>query len=129
MSSLQLASMDRFKLRPGEYVSPDVGLSDMFTVKAVDDEGNDITFDFEPREWLAEWETLYRARLPSGASYSNILTVCGSLFSVRFLNRAEDERYWQFTVFDISTRTDRKLTLSDGEVSSLVEQIRQGLVR
>lgn len=121
--------MKTLKVRPGKLVSSDFGLSDEFIVEAVDDDGNDVLFDFEPREWLAEWEIVSQKKLPSGASYANRLLVCGVPFRVHFRSAADGERYWEFTVFDIPTRTDRKLTLSEGEVSSLAEQVRQGLIR
>lgn len=128
-SSSQVDGMRNLKVQPGKYIVSDVGLSDEFTVETVDDDGNDILFDFEPREWLAEWEDVVRAKLAAGASYSRVLTVCGSPFSVDFLTSAEGERCWEFTVFDITSRTDRKLTLSEREVSSLANQVRQALDR
>lgn len=121
--------MKPLKVRPGEYVSSDVGLSDEFIVEAVDDAGNDVLFDFEPREWLAEWEIVSQANLPAGASYEKILLVCGVPFRVHFRSAAHGKRYWEFTVFDIPTRTNRKLTLSECEVSALAEEVRQGLIR
>ena len=102
--------MAKLTVRSGKHISTDVGLSDAFTVQAVDDAGNSVLFDFDPREWLAEWELLRQANLPAGASYSRLLTICASPFDVRFLANASGGRFWEFTVFDIPTRTDRKIT-------------------
>jgi hypothetical protein len=121
--------MKSFTVEPGNHISPDVGLSDEFTVRGVDDAGNAILFDFEPREWLAEWEVVRRANLPVGATYSRLLLCCASRFHVHFQTNGDGERFWEFTVFDILSRTDRKLTLSEGEVSSLAEKVRKGLNR
>ena len=128
LSLLQPIGMKTFKVQAGKHISPDVGLSDEFTVEAVDDAGNAVLFDFEPREWLAEWETVRRAKLSAGDFYSNYLIVCGVQFRVHFPTNADGKRHWEFTVFDIPTRTDRKLTLTESEVWSLAEQVRKGLI-
>lgn len=117
--------MQTLTVQRGKHISPDTGLSSVFTVQAVDDAGGAVLFDFEPREWLDEWEMLRRANLPPGASYARTLTVCASRFEVRFLTDSAGERFWRFTVFDIPSRSNRNLTLSEGEVSSLAQDVQR----
>jgi hypothetical protein len=119
--------MKNFVVQPGEYISPDSGLSDDFVIETLDDTGNPIQFRVEPREWLAEWEIVSRASLPSGASYSNLLLISAAPFDVHFLSGKDGNRRYEFSVFDYLTRSKRKVTLSENEVNSLADQIREGL--
>lgn len=125
----QSATMQSIVVQPGKHISPDVGLSDIFTVRALDDAGDAVLFDLEPREWLAEFEIVRLAQLPAGATYSRLLSLGGSRFIVRFSENAEGTRFWKFTLFDISRRRECILTLSEQEASALAEQIRQALLR
>ena len=126
---MQLGRMKAFKVQPGIYVSPDSGLSDDFIIETLDDAGIEVQFHVEPREWLAEWELVFRAKLPAGASYSNLLLVSAARFHVHFLSGRDGKRHYEFTVFDVPTRSDRKVTFSEDEAISLAEQIRLGLTQ
>jgi len=116
--------MKSFDVQPGEHVSPDVGLSDDLVVSAIDDAGEEVIFHIEPREWLEEWEFVSSAKLPSGAAYARQLVVSGEWFRVEVFGDPDHSRHYRFTVFDVPSRTNRTISLSEAELVTLVAQIR-----
>jgi hypothetical protein len=106
-------------IQPGAHISPDVGLSDDFTIMVSSPEGQ-VQFCAEPREWLEELRRVVTFR--AGARYEYQLLVSAAWFRVRTFG-SPDGLLYQFTVFDVNLREDRDIMLSAKEVAELTQAI------
>jgi hypothetical protein len=110
-------------VQPGARISPDVGLSDEFTITVSTPEGQ-VQFCAEPREWLEELRRIVTFR--PGARYEYQLLISAAWFRVRTFG-SPDGYLYQFTVFDVNLRKARDIVLSAREVTELTKGIEDAL--